>query len=88
MSEEEFFRKLDEHLGNIGNIGSSDGKPCDYHGRLCYGLRGIQDLFHCSHRQAQYYKDFIIADAVSQNGRKIVVDVDRALELFNQRKTK
>ncbi len=57
-------------------------------GRLVYGLRGIQDLFHCSHKQAQHYKDNIIHEAVRQNGRKIVVDADKALELFNQRKAK
>jgi len=54
-------------------------------GRLVYGLNGIRELFHCSHKQAQYYKDNVIKGAVSQNGRKIVVDVDKALELFNQR---
>lgn len=57
-------------------------------GRLVYGLRGIQDLFHCSHKQAQFYKDKVIAEAVSQNGRKIVVDADRALQLFNERRAK
>jgi hypothetical protein len=57
-------------------------------GRLVYGLRGIQELFNCSHKTAQYYKDNIICEAVKQNGRKIVVDADYALELFNQRRTK
>lgn len=57
-------------------------------GRLVYGLRGIQDLFHCSHKQAQYYKDHVIQEAVSQNGRKIVVDADHALQLFNERRAK
>lgn len=56
--------------------------------RLVFGLRGVQDLFHCSHRQAQYYKDNVIREAVSQNGRKIVVDADLALKLFNERRKK
>lgn len=51
--------------------------------RLVYGLHGIRNLFNVSHATAQRYKDTIIKDAVSQNGRKIVVDVDKALELFN-----
>ena len=51
-----------------------------------YGIRGIEKLFGVSHRTAQYYKDHVIRDAVMQNGRKIVVNVDRALELFNERK--
>lgn len=63
----------------------NDNRPT---GRLVYGLRGIQDLFHCSHKQAQFYKDKVIAEAVSQNGRKIVVDADRALQLFNERRDK
>lgn len=57
-------------------------------GRLVYGLRGIESLFNCSHKMAQYYKDNVIKEAVKQNGRKIVVDADYALELFNQRRTK
>lgn len=51
-----------------------------------YGLRGIQTLLNCSHTQAQRYKDTVLKDAVMQNGRKIVVDADKALELFNNRK--
>ena len=52
---------------------------------LVYGLRGIRQLLNCSHATAQRYKDTILKDAVSQNGRKIIVDVDRALELFNSK---
>lgn len=50
--------------------------------RLVYGLRGIQELFKVSHKTAQQYKDGILKPAVKQNGRKIVVDADLALELF------
>ena len=46
--------------------------------------QGIRDIFGCSHATAQRYKDTIIRDAVIQNGRKIVVDVELALQLFNQ----
>jgi hypothetical protein len=56
--------------------------------RLVYGLHGIKTLFNGSHATAQRYKDTIIKDAVSQNGRKIVVDVDKALELFNSKMTR
>ena len=52
--------------------------------RLVYGLAGIRKLFNVSHATAFRYKETIIKDAVSQQGRKIVVDVDKALELFNQ----
>ena len=35
---------------------------------------------------AQRYKNGIIKDAVTQYGRKIVVDADKALELFRAAK--
>lgn len=54
--------------------------------RYVYGLRGIEKLFGVSHKTAQLYKDTFLAPAVMQNGRKIVVDADLAMELFNQRK--
>ena len=59
-----------------------------YPGHYVYGLRGIQQLFGVSHKTAQEYKDGLIKDAVRQNGRKIVVDADYALELFSRRKGK
>ena len=53
-----------------------------------YGLRGIQSLLNCSHTQAQRYKDTVLKEAIMQNGRKIVVDADKALQLFNGSKNK
>ncbi len=52
--------------------------------RYVYGLAGIRKLFNVSHATAQRYKDTIIKDAVMQQGRKIVVDADKALELFKE----
>lgn len=54
--------------------------------RYVYGLAGIRQLFRVSHPTAQKYKDGILRDAVSQRGRVIVVDVDKAMELFNSKK--
>lgn len=54
--------------------------------RYVYGLKGIMDLFKVSNVTAQRYKKGIIKEAVSQNGRIIVVDADKALELFKERK--
>ena len=54
--------------------------------RYVYGLKGIQSLFHCSHLTAQRYKDGFLAPAVMQQGRKIVVDVEQAVELFKNHK--
>lgn len=57
-------------------------------GRLVFGLKGVSELFGCSHKTAQHYKDHIIQEAVRQNGRKIVVDADLALKLFDERKNR
>lgn len=54
--------------------------------KLAYGLLGIRKLFGVSHATAYRYKETIIKEAVSQHGRKIIVDVDKALELFDKRK--
>lgn len=51
--------------------------------KYVYGLAGIRKLFNVSHATAFRYKETVIKDAVSQNGRKIIVDADLALELFN-----
>ena len=51
--------------------------------RYVYGLKGIQDLFGCCRATAGKYKDGILKDACYQSGRKIVVDVEKALALFN-----
>lgn len=47
-----------------------------------YGLKGIREIFKVSHTTAQRYKDTFLKDAVHQQGRKIIVDVEKALELF------
>lgn len=83
------FRDLliEELTANVSTTAYAgcNSKP---HGRLVYGLRGIQELFGCSHKTAQFYKDNVIHEAVSQNGRKIVVDADLALKLFNEQRDK
>ncbi len=53
--------------------------------RLVYGLGGIRKLCDCSHGTAQKLKDTILQPAVSQVGRKIIVDVDLAMELLKGR---
>jgi phosphoserine phosphatase len=54
--------------------------------KYVYGLRGIRELFRVSHATAQKYKDTILKDAITQHGRKIITDVEKALELFNKAK--
>ncbi len=53
--------------------------------RYVYGLRGICELFQCSHAHAQKLKDGILRPAIKQVGRKIIVDAYMALELLEKR---
>jgi len=55
------------------------------HERYVFGLRGIRELFNVSHATAQRYKDTILKPAVKQYGRKIVVDREFALKLFEEK---
>lgn len=53
--------------------------------RLVYGIKGIAELFGCSISTAQRIKDSgKIKKALTQVGRKIVVDADKALELYKK----
>ncbi|MFV0392071.1 MAG: DUF3853 family protein [Paludibacteraceae bacterium] len=56
--------------------------------KFVYGLRGIKELFNVSTPTAQRYKDTFLKPAISQQGRKIIVDVEIALELFKNFKNK
>ena len=51
--------------------------------KYAYGLKGIRNTFNVSHATAQKYKDGILKDAITQYGRKIIMDIDKAMELFN-----
>lgn len=54
--------------------------------RYVYGLRGIRELFGVCHATAQRYKDTFLRPAIIQRGKKIQIDADRAIELFNEHK--
>lgn len=52
--------------------------------RQAYGIAGIASIFGCSHRTAERIKKSGVIDgAISQHGRTIVVDVDKALYLYS-----
>jgi len=71
-----------EKIKSIFEKGQPDTKPKEDTKRYVYGLKGICDLFGVAHSTAQKYKDGILKDACYQFGRKIVVDVEKALALF------
>lgn len=52
--------------------------------RYVYGINGIAELFGVAHCTAQQYKNTFLAPAVSQCGRKIVTDVEKAMRLFHE----
>ena len=55
--------------------------------RYEYGMRGIAKVFGCSVPTAQRLKKSGVIDgAIVQTGRKIVVDVERAIELAGRTK--
>lgn len=49
-----------------------------------FGISGIRKLFGISHVTACKYKSTVIRDAVSQRGRVIITDADKAMQLFKE----
>ena len=75
--------QLADLLQNAGQLTASTPATTPVPGRrYVYGLKGIMQLFGVSNVTAQRYKAGIIKEAVTQYGRKIVVDADKALALF------
>lgn len=53
--------------------------------KYVYGLKGIAELFHCSYTEAYRIKrSGKIKKAIKQDGRKIITDAKKALELFGR----
>lgn len=63
-------------------------KPSVPEKRYVYGLAGIRGLFNVSTPTAHRLKNTILKEAVSQQGRVIVCDVERAMQLFHASKNK
>lgn len=57
--------------------------------RYVHGIKGLQEIFSCSISKANSIKQSGIIDgAISQTGRKFVVDVDEALRLVREHSCK
>lgn len=76
--------QLDEFLDAKFKANQKTTSPKKY----VYGLEGICSLFNCRLNKAQELKKGVIRDAVIQHGRKIMVDVEKALELYEASKEK
>lgn len=56
------------------------------HKQYVYGLIGLAKLLGCSRATAYTIKKSgVLDEAISQNGRKIIVDADLAVKLFNKK---
>lgn len=53
--------------------------------KYAYGLRGLAYILGCSRTHAVKVKNSgILDEAIVQNGRKIIIDVDLAIKLFKK----
>ena len=72
---------LMEIIGKEATVANASTTPVDR--RLVYGIAGIAQIFNCSMTTANRIKQSgKINRAITQYGRKIVVDADLALELI------
>lgn len=71
--------EVEEWLKGLNIVAPQKPSPKHY----VYGIAGIMSLFGCSKSKAVRLKNGVIAPACCQNGRSIVVDAEKAMELFN-----
>lgn len=83
LSVGQFFNLMGQHLPARAGI-PEEIQTADFSKGYVYGLKGIRQLFGVSHATAQHYKDTFLKPAVRQRGRKIVIDVVKAMELFDE----
>lgn len=81
----DFLNALESHhtqQANQNTEPSQDAEKKEY----VYGISGLANLIGCSKSHASRLKSQgIFKDAIKQNGRKIIVDKERAIELFNKK---
>ena len=89
LTEGEFFMHMEEFIKTTLQGALRERSTTDNDGsankRYVYGIVGIERALGVSHKTAQKLKDGILAPAVKQRGRKIVTDLDYALQLFDEK---
>jgi hypothetical protein len=80
--------QLREWLCQQGLSAQPTPQPEHKEKRYVAGLSGIMELFGVSEATAFRLKRDVIQDAVIQQGRLILVDADKAIELFRNYKQK
>lgn len=80
LTVREFVALLDETIdGKMNSEPVVDAEKKEY----VYGIKGLANILGCSKPHAQRIKSSgILDDAIIQNGRKIIIDKEKALELF------
>jgi hypothetical protein len=70
---------------NLANA-SSQEVSIEQKKEYAYGLDGLARIIGCSKSHASKLKgEGLFDDAIVQNGRKIIIDKEKALELFNKK---
>ena len=89
LTEGEFFMHVEEFIKTSVQVAlkdkASSGSESSENKRYVYGIVGLERALGVSHKTAQKLKDGVLAPAVKQRGRKIVVDLDLALQLFDEK---
>ena len=87
MTGEEFLSLLEKHFDH-GAQNTGTVIVQEQHLKYAYGIRGIANLLNCSIATAnRIIKSGVINDAIIQNGRTIIVDTEKALELMKNSNT-
>lgn len=79
----EAFPQLAGGASAQANAQEEDGPT--FKGRICYSLNEAARFFQVSHKTICTWKKTWLRPAIKQNGRKIMMDVEYALKLYNQR---
>lgn len=86
FSGEEFLTLLRLNNGNVQAVAISEPQP---ERKLVYGIKGLCEILQCSPATAhRIKKSGILKDAITQIGRKIVIDVELAMEKIRTTKKK
>lgn len=89
LTEGEFFMHMEEFIKTTLQVALRERPATDNNDsaskRYVYGIVGLERALGVSHKTAQKLKDGILAPAVKQRGRKIVTDLDYALQLFDEK---
>lgn len=92
LTEGEFFMHMEEFIKTTIQVvirdKSTSGSDSSANKRYLYGIIGLERALGVSHKTAQKLKDGVLAPAVKQRGRKIVVDLDLTLQLFDEKNGK